>query len=208
MAYYLAIIFLLISLGGILYVVKKKISLLTNLPEQEVAGRAGQQSIFANAINKLKEVHYTKYKVSVFGWLECVFRKLRVWLLKTDSFFVNRLQNMKERSRIFNIRAKAWLVKKHIEDVQQQGEIDELMNGEKKEFEVVEMEKALGVDEEKELLAKIVKNPRSPDLYKKLADLYIGKNNFQDAKSSLLEVIKLRPTDTEALEKLEELEKQ
>ncbi|PJE58049.1 MAG: hypothetical protein COU81_02775 [Candidatus Portnoybacteria bacterium CG10_big_fil_rev_8_21_14_0_10_36_7] len=165
-------------------------------------------SIRIKMADKLKELRYTKYHLSFANWFERLLRKLRVLILKIDNLFVSWMHNTKEKSHTFNIRAKAWLVKKHIEDVQQQNQIEAIVQEKAEEEEDRDEEpKSESTDTERQLVNEIIKSPKSADLYKKLAEFYVSQGNPKDAKSAYLEVLKLCPADQKVLEKMDELDK-
>ena len=61
--------------------------------------------------------------------------------------------------------------------------------------------------EEHVLIIEIAKNPKSPELYKKLADLYILEENFSDAVEALETAMKLNPEDKKTAAKLRAVQK-
>ena len=56
--------------------------------------------------------------------------------------------------------------------------------------------------EEHALIIEIAKNPKNPELYKKLADIYILTENFADAAEALETALKLDPEDKKTEVKL------
>ena len=57
-------------------------------------------------------------------------------------------------------------------------------------------------EEEQLLIMEIAKNPKDALLYRKLGDVYIKINNYEDAKQSFSKALELNPKDAYASRKL------
>lgn len=192
---------------AILVWIFRKISPLTALPAEPATALPGQNSFFKKIFDKVRELRYIK-RISFSTWAIKIMQKIKVLILKIDNFFTRRMQKMKEQSHTFNIRAKAWLVKKHIEDVQEKAQIATLIKDKQNiKEEAIKKEELIKVeaDQEQELIDRISHDLKNVGLYSELAELYLSKGNLEDAKAALKQVLKLEPGNQEAQEKLDKI---
>lgn len=92
----------LASVAGAFTVVSRKIPAINAIPEGEI-----RQSFALNPPMLFKVVAFAqpflvraKYENSVVRFLEKNLRRLRVWILKSDTFVSRILVNLQERSRV------------------------------------------------------------------------------------------------------------
>lgn len=226
--YLIFIILLLASLVGMLYIVLSKYSLLKSLPRYPEVVVPGHNSFFVRLFRKIKEVRYTKFQASIFAYLEKILRQLKIFILKIDHLFTKYLARMKERSHVFNIRSKAWMVKKHIEDEKEKSEIEQIAKEQiiknddvsviiPEEVSDIILQSEIVIEtssveeeeeilpEEKKLIDIIAKHPKDIKAYRDLANLYIRRKNIKDAKAALRQILKIDPEDESARKELEQL---
>lgn len=207
MSYIIFILLSILSLVAILFWVVRKISPLTALPAEPATVLPGQSSFFKKIFDKARELRYIK-RISFSTWSVKIMQKIKVLILKTDNFFTRRMQKMKEQSHTFNIRAKAWLVKKHIEDVQEKAQIATLIKDKQNtKDEAIKKEELIKVetDREQELIDRISHDLKNVSLYSELVELYLSKGNLEDAKAALKQILKLEPSNQEARKKIESI---
>lgn len=141
---------------------------------------------FPEIFYQCKRINFDAYKNSLLKEFEKLLRRLRVLSLKIDSFTNNLIRKIKsENLKNGNIPAA---------EFKTESEQPALA---KKENSAENHKR-----EEQLLIIEIAKNPKNPELYKKLADTYIALRSFPDAVESLEAALELDPEDRKTKEKL------
>ena len=125
----------------------------------------------------LRRINFTQYKAKFFDEVEKGLRFVRVASLKVDNATNTMIHKVKKNGSNGS------------------GHKDEEIEG------IVEIQRNFQ-DEEDKLITAISEEPKNPVLYKKLGDLYIDMDNFEDAIEALKVSVELNPEDKEAREKL------
>ena len=189
-------ILILASLGGIFFIVKKKMPYLNKLTTigdgfSEQFGISGEEhsrrDIFADFFPEFsdgfKSLKLQEYKAVWLMEMEKFLRKLRMVSLKMDRISDSLIKKIRRGHDFYTIKSGIVLEdKKKIEaDV-----LKPRIASPRTSLE--DMKK-----EEQRLIIEIAKNPKDSKLYDILGDLYMSMNNFSDAKDSFEVAIELNP---------------
>ncbi|MBI2058100.1 MAG: tetratricopeptide repeat protein [Candidatus Yanofskybacteria bacterium] len=181
------------SLFGVLFIVWRKVPYLKKITDPVSASSidltplAFFSDFFPEVAGYFKRVDLGSYKNHLMKELEKFLRRLRVISLKLDSFTNKLLAKIKTE----NVRNGHSLAQEFKEGA-------EVKTIQRKESLTERAKK-----EEQALIIEIAKNPKNPELYKKLAEVYLSVKNFSDAKESLETALELDPEDQQTKEKLE-----
>ena len=142
---------------------------------------------FPEVASYFKKVDLTSYKNHLMKELEKFLRRLRVLSLKLDGFTNKLLAKIKSE----NVKNGHTLA----QEFKDESSVKVITKKESPEERAKKEEQAL--------IIEIAKNPKNPDLYKKLAEIYIVLKNSSDARESLKAALELNPEDHKTKEKLE-----
>lgn len=181
---------------GIMMVAGRKFPYLKKLSidaEQKTSG-----SFFWEFFPELHQ-HYQKIDLDAYqGFLlrefEKFLRRLKVISLKMETFSNRLIRKIKTNGRYHSGSAVS------IEAVQAVKPVEEVVRIYTAE-NVTDYKK-----EEQSLIIEIAKDPKNPELYRRLGDIYITMKNFLDAKDSLATALKLDPEHEKTKEKLNHLQ--
>lgn len=190
---YLIIPLLLIlgSLAAICAIIWRKFPYLKKLSlEAPSSGKNIFSEWFPEIGHQYKKINLRSYREHLFKELEKFLRRLRIWSLKFD-----RMAN----SLITKIRTSGQAAKTT--------PIAEVQVEKKEVVQPTTKPPANYKREEQLLILEIAKNPKNPELYKKLAEVYVAVKNFADAKESLETALELSPQDEKIKERLESVKK-
>src|SRR3989344_777409 len=184
------LIIIAISTVVMAVIVGRKFSYLKKLPIDSVSSpETGLWTgFFPEANHYLKKIDFHLYRDLFYKELEKFLRRLRVVSLKLDSF---------THHLIDKIRASGNGAVEHLTPESESKEteaavaVNPVLSREEKQKK-----------EEHALIIEIAKNPKNPELYKKLADIYILTENFADAAEALETALKLDPEDKKTEVKL------
>ena len=190
----LPLVVIVISTAVMAVIVGRKFPYLKKLPVDAAVPESGIVGGFLPEVfHFFKKIDLSFYKDLFFKELEKFLRRLRVVSLKIDSFtkhLIDKIRTNGQKDRIEHLTPKQ-------EDHQ--------------ETEVAIMAKLSPEEKQKKeehvLIIEIAKNPKSPELYKKLADIYILEENFSDAVEALETAMKLNPEDKKTAAKLRAVQK-
>ena len=141
---------------------------------------------FPEIFYQLKKINFSSYKVSFLREFEKFLRRMRVMSLKIDRLTNSLLAKIRTENLKNGIAVQTEFKEKpETAPVSKENKTSQLKR------------------EEQLLIIEIAKAPKNPDLYKKLAEVYIALKNFSDAKESLKAALELNPGDQKTKEKLE-----
>ena len=203
---YLLIPFILIivSVGGILYIVLRKLPRLEELAEIEsnstVTGSSsgdflenGWRHIFYDLCPEVwswvKGVKAKEYKELWLVETEKLLRRLRVASMKMDRFSDSLIK--KVRSKNYSNNAQTYAKSDAVKHEESKSN-EEVKNNEREEFKKTEQR----------LILEIAKNPKNAVLYEELGDLYSEAGEHKDAKESYEAAIELNSNSEELNKKL------
>jgi len=218
----------LLSLGGIVAIVLRKIPILLKLPAAPPEGQSPRfliRAVIQKIGTRIRGLRYSSYQPAISIWFEKVLRKIRVLILKIDNIFLRLIGATREKSQIWTVRSRAWMEQHRLKKIQKlqvlekldQVEILETIQKAKEEAadeskeapaQMQKDEKKKEVEKisvEKECIDLIAKDPRNVEAYKRLAFYYCEQGNKDDAKNCFRQVLKFNPDDLEVISKMKEL---
>src|SRR3989344_5814611 len=183
---------LVLSLGGIAYIIGRKFVYLRKLSPEAISNPPATihtfwQGMFPEVVAWISSINWRGYRVMATTESEKIVRRIRLIFLKIDSLTHN-LANRLRRS-----------TKKH-EEILVREEI----------IETSTVPVAPVVDpkeEEQHLIMEIAKNPKDPLLYFRLGDVYNKSGDKENARLSFETVLQLDPENWYAKKKVKELPK-
>ncbi|MBU1102362.1 tetratricopeptide repeat protein [Patescibacteria group bacterium] len=102
------IVGLILAIGGfagVVFMIARKIPTLVKTEEFPTLP---QTSLAEGIKNKIKALRYSTYRPLVLESLEKSLRRLRLFILKIDNFFVGLIKRSREKSQVWKIRSHAW----------------------------------------------------------------------------------------------------
>jgi len=206
-----------LSLAGLLFIVYRKIGVLSNLSEEEITILERKKGIF----QKIKEIDSKQHWLNFIISLEKFLRRLKIIFLKIENLLTIWIKGLRGKSQIMTQKSRDWIKQKEIkrripkeknisdkekkevpieinkkEDIIQSEEDDD-------ELSISELKKP--IKEEQKWIDLIVENPNNITAYKFLGLLYWKQHNYSDAKASLELAIKMGCKDKKVEEVLKEL---
>jgi len=178
------------SLIALLYFIGLKIVQLPEAEEIEVYE--------ASMINDKYNQFFEKIKLFLIANSEKIFRRFRIWMLKAENLFATWAEKFYEKRKSYIFAKKLpflsspFFIRHKIKNYE---ETVDILN----EPELI--------NEEKKIIANIVDNPKNHILYLKLGLIYYRLKNFEDAKKTFEEALKLNPSCIEAKMWLGKVEK-
>lgn len=196
MFFLVPLIIVLFSLSGIFFIAWRKFPYLKKIstPVSATVENYGflefVHDFFPEIFYQFRKIDLNSYKTSFLKEFEKFLRRMRVLSLKID-----RLTNsLLAKIRVENL--------KNGQSVSGEFKEEPKTSPISQESKFVQLKK-----EEQSLIIEIAKNPKNPDLYKKLAEVYIVLKNSSDARESLKAALELNPEDQQTKEKLEAVKK-
>ncbi|PJE59612.1 MAG: hypothetical protein COU85_02820 [Candidatus Portnoybacteria bacterium CG10_big_fil_rev_8_21_14_0_10_44_7] len=214
---------------GLLYILSKKVEVILQLPAKP-ENIIPQERLWKKAYLQLKDwflaLKHRSFGPAVLGWLEKRLRQLRIVFLKSDNFLQWIMEKAKEKSQTWSVRSRAWKEQKRTEKLEKLKVMEKL-----NKVEFLEMIQENGHDQqakerpvlatttrraagkrqeilqqEKEHINRIAKNPKDSKAYLALGKLYLQQKNITDAQASFTQVLKIEPDNQEAKTLLGQLE--
>ncbi len=189
------LVIIVISAAIMAVIVGRKFPYLKKLPADAAVPESGiAEGFLPEVFLFFKKIDLSFYKDLFLKELEKFLRRLRVVSLKIDSFtkqLIDKIRTNGQKDRIEHLTPKQEENHQEAEEI-----IIAKLSPEEKQKK-----------EEHVLIIEIAKNPKNPELYKKLADLYILAENFLDAVEALETAVKLDPEDKKTAAKLRAVQK-
>lgn len=181
---------------GIILVIARKFPYLKKLPIDPEQNHAG--NFFWEFFPELHQ-HYQKIDLDAYqGFLlrefEKFLRRLKVISLKMETLSNRLIKKIKTNGRYHSGSAVGVEAVQVVKPVEKVVKIFTAKN-------VTDYKK-----EEQSLIIEIAKDPKNPELYRRLGDIYIIMKNFLDARDSLTTALKFDPEDEKTKEKLNRLQ--
>ncbi len=129
-------------------------------------------------------------------WLlevEKFLRKMRLFFLKVDSFF----ESMIKKIRKVHLSSKMYSAAPIKSATSKEPALQPIVTKQKESSSQFDLFKK----EEQRLIVEIAKNPKDPNLYEVLGDIYMNMQNFGDAKESYEAAVELNPGNAGLLKK-------
>lgn len=199
---FIPLILILASVGGIFFIVWRKLPHLETLSELNIpAGNFSIKRDWQGVISDLcpeilnwaRDIKFEEkaqeYRDIWFIEIEKLLRRLRVFSLKMDRFSDSLIKKI--RSKTYTNGSVVYSVSDGNATTQSAVNSD-ANKAQKEEFK----------KEEQKLILEIAKNPRSAVLYEELGDLCYRAGDYKDAKESYEAAIELSPQNEELKKKL------
>ncbi|OGM99443.1 MAG: hypothetical protein A3B91_01190 [Candidatus Yanofskybacteria bacterium RIFCSPHIGHO2_02_FULL_41_29] len=193
---------ILCSVLGIAIIIWRKKSYIKKLYSLDIAGGSFEMSVVnGSSISAPAGFSWKAYGADFFPEIKVLIDKLGLHKYKT--IWLREAEKILRKTRLVSLRVDNFsdsLIKK-IRRVHINGQL----NGKTSSEELVEDKNQMIEseakpispnflkNEEQRLVMEIAKNPKNPDLYESLGDLYIEMDNFVDAKESYEAAIELSP---------------
>ena len=175
-------------------IVGRKFPYLKKLPVDTANEGVGLWAgFFPEAHHYLKKVDFSLYRDLFFKELEKFLRRLRVVSLRLDRFTHHLIDKIRANG---NGKEPVGRLALSEESKEATVPVAVMVSAEEKQKK-----------EEHALIIEVAKNPKNPELYKKLADIYILAENFPDAAEALKMALKLDPDDKKTEVKLKAVQK-
>jgi len=195
-----------VSLGFIVY---RKIPVLFNLSEEEIAILKRKKGI----IQRIKEINYKNQWLNFIVSLEKFLRRIKIIFLKIENMLTKWIRGLRGKSQIMTQKSKDWIRQKEIKRREsKKKEVSIEINKKEDESQIMEEDDELSIKElkkpikeEQKWIDLIVENPNNITAYKFLGLLYWKQHNYLDAKSSLEMAVKMGCKDRKINEILKEL---
>ena len=187
---------ILVSAGGILFIIWRKLPRLKELAEAESSNGVYVESDWRTLVygfcpevwNWARGIKVKEYKEMWLVETEKLLRRLRVASMKMDRFSDSLIKKIRKRIYSDNGNSSTFPVVE---------ESKERQNMKVKEDGKVELKK-----NEQRLITEIAKNPKNAAFYEELGDLYAKIGDYRDAKESYEAAIELNSNNEELKKKL------
>lgn len=172
--------------------------------------------------NKIPErLRLEKIKYLVLQFLEKNLRKIKVWLMKIENIAADLTKKIGEKAKNFN-KTEQNNNNSTSQETQQSSTPEPLpteqqnqkienpnktnLESSKLNYLNIEQKKEF-IEQEKEFIYRIAKNPGDIKSYLLLGNLYLNFKNYDDAAQSFRQIIKIDPNNKEAKDGLRKIEK-
>jgi tetratricopeptide (TPR) repeat protein len=216
---YILYFLITISLIGLGFIAFHKISILTNLSDEEMIILSRKKGLS----QKVREINYKQHWLGLIVGSEKLLWRVKIIFLKTENFLGRIINWLRRHSKIMSQKSKEWVKQKDMKSNQEEkvlsGQDDKKVfikvNQEKTESRIEEIEDdddlsiselEKPIKEEQKWINLIVENPKNITAYKFLGLLYWKRHNYADAKNSLEMAVKLGSKDRKVKEILKEME--
>ena len=197
-----------LSLASLGFIAYRKIPVLFNLSEEEIAILKRKKGI----IQKIKEINYKNHWLNLIVSLEKFLRRIKIIFLKIENMLTKWIRGLRGKSQVMTQKSKDWIRQKEIKcreskkkevsiEINKKEDKAQLMDDD--ELSIKELKKP--IREEQKWIDLIVENPNNITAYKFLGLLYWKQHSYSDAKSSLEMAIKMGCKDRKVNEVLKEL---
>lgn len=193
---FIPLVLILASVGGILFIVWRKLPRLEKLAETESSSGAIKKD-WVNIIydfcpeiwDWIRGIKIEEYKEMWLVETEKLLRRFRLISLKMDRLFDSLIKKI--RKQTFSQNGLTYTARNETKS-----------NNTRPDAEVEEKNKEELKKIEQKLILEIAKNPKNLILYESLGDLYVKTESYQDAKEAYEATIELNPQNAELKEKL------
>lgn len=182
---------IIVSVGGIIFVVWRKLPRLKEIVETESSNVITEKSwrdvlydLCPEVREWIKNINVSEYKEIWLVETEKILRRLRVASMKMDRFSYLLIKKIRKKVDSDNEPSFA--------SNETKGE-----GVKTKDEEKIELKRT-----EQRLILEIAKNPKDSNLYEELGDLYLKQESFHDAKESYEAAIEISPDNEELKKKL------
>lgn len=169
-------------------------------------------------LNKsIERLRFKEIKYSMFQFLEKNLRKIKIYLMRIENIASSLTKKLSEKIRKFNQAQeeteKNNSTQKMIQENQEEKKDNQIKettafqtNIEPQDIGRPELEREF-IEQEKEFIYRIAKNPNDIESYVALGDLYLGIKNYDDAKQSFEHALKINLDNKRAKAGIKKIEK-
>jgi len=194
------LLFILCSALCIATIVWRKRSYINKLYLLNTAGVSGGTTAIDGSGASILGFNWKRYGADFFPEGADLVRKFKLHEYKTA--WLKEAEKILRKTRLVSLRVDRLsdsLIKK-IRRVHVNGQLSDKISSEavqdktqKEDVGIKSISPVFLKNEEQRLVMEIAKNPKNPDLYESLGDLYLEMNSFVDAKESYEAAIELSP---------------
>ncbi|MEK7616071.1 MAG: tetratricopeptide repeat protein [Patescibacteria group bacterium] len=183
---------LVLALGGIAYIVGRKLVYLRKLTPEAISNPPPTaatfwEGLFPEVVSLWSKINWREYRIKATTESEKLLRRLRLFFLKIESI-----------THEWSLRLRK-STKKHEEILVQEEEV-KLEEAAVPVVPIVDPK-----EEEQHLIMEIAKDPKDPLLYIRLGDIYLKTGDKENARASFETVLQLDPENWYAKGKLKQL---
>ncbi|TSC91711.1 MAG: hypothetical protein CEN90_175 [Parcubacteria group bacterium Licking1014_17] len=181
-------------------VIVRKLAFLRKLsPEvlenSAVNYRGFWEELLPEAGGIIKFIKSHEWRLKLLEQFEKLFSLLKSISSLIDSLFHKILLLVKRKAK----QSEQIVIKEEIKEQKEKAEIEEAI-------EAISEHNGSDIREEEQLLIiNIAKNPRDPELYRRLGDIYIKTEEYDDARQCFEKAIELNPRDIASRGKLKKV---
>ncbi len=151
-------ILIVIGLGGVLYIIFRKIPALMKIPLERPENGLPKISLKERAINLTKEIARPDFWLIFISWLEKFLRKIRILVLRVDSFFIDLIKKSREKSHDWTEHSREWMSQKRMKRIEK--------------LKLMATTRITPEQKEESLLSTLKQNPRDVKAYKELGFIW------------------------------------
>ncbi len=189
-----------LSLVGIAIIIWRKVPYLRKLTP-EVGEHAGSwwHDMIPELIDWYRGIRFRQHRDSFFQETEKFLRKIRLAFSRIDRFSASLIHRVRKVHIESSLQAPAPSDQPSVAPA-----VSPLAPSAKQEQSAETSAERLK-RREQELIIEIAKDPKSPELYESLGDIYVAMHAYADAKESYEAALEFRPNDAKLEKKLSEV---
>jgi len=208
---FIPLLVFVLSILAIFLVISRKFVYLKKLSpdvidESSLVPSAFMHSLWGELFSWFKNIDIRGFSIEVLSFLEKTVRKLRLLVLKVDSFshqLIARIRvSAEQRKKRKIVESQTTPVRNEIQAPQPTSTIRIIEDRSFRMGYDIERSKQYLMEEEQRLIMAIAKSPKDAQLYKELGDVYMDMQEWDDALQSLEFALALDPEDTIIKKKL------
>lgn len=168
-------------------------------------------------IKSIERLHFQEIKYSTFQFLEKNLRKIKIYLMRVENIASNLTKKLSEKIRKFDQAQEETEKNNSTQETtrvnQEEKKDDQIKeatasqtNTEPQDIHRPELDREF-IEQEKEFIYRIAKNPNDIESYVALGDLYLGMKNYDDAKQSFKHALKINLDNKRAKAGIKKIEK-
>ena len=214
MIYLIPLAVILVSLGGIFYIVIQRARNMSRAggnglvyPDFDVKADAGGESADSGfSLEYFRKMLGFREGEPFLIFVEKFFKKARIRLMKVENWMAGVSKNLHEkRLQKQNPASSSHITDEKSEPAREARRAEEPQDKKGGASFVSSLSDGNGRFDEQYWLDVLKGDPQSVYPYKKLGDIYMAREEFQEARSVFKCVLKIDPGDKEAIAKIEEL---
>jgi len=185
---------IIFSLGGVIFIITRKIILVKRSSLKEVEKMIEDNKEISESFSrvsririfeKFKSFDYHKYGALVMIFLEKLLFRFKIISLRTENTFSQWIAKIRETSENWKIHSKDWVRKNKFKTSKSPKSTNGIKEG-LQHLQNFEEGQKQGYEYESEeyYINLIIKNPHDAEVYRKLGKFYLKQRNLEDARAS------------------------